>query len=79
MAGDTRYITWSGGPAGDYIVSDNNNAQITINQALADNNGAGNIIKLRGSGDNNNPHIYWIRNQIRIGNSTVLTAEPGVR
>lgn len=79
MAGDTIYITWSGGPAGDYIVSDNNNAQITINQALADNNGAGNIIKLRGSGDNNNPHIYWIRNQIRIGNSTVLTAEPGVK
>lgn len=32
MAGDTIYITWSGGPPGDYIISDNNNAQITINQ-----------------------------------------------
>lgn len=77
MAGVTKYITWSGGPSGDYTC-DGTHDETEINSALAwANANPGNIIKLRGSGDTNNPHKYHIQGQIKIGSSTVWTADVG--
>ena len=78
MAGETKYITWSGGPAGDYICTGSAD-QGPINSALAwANANPGNIIKMRGSGNIDSPHKYNITGQVRVGSSTVWTAEPGV-
>lgn len=72
MAGETRYITYSGGASGDWTV-DGTNDQTAINTALAwAAANPGNIIKMRG------PHTYSIRGQVKIGSSTTWTAESGV-
>lgn len=72
MTGEIRYVTWSGGPTGDYIC-DNTNDQTAINNALSwANANPGNIIVMKG------PHKYSIRNQIFVGSSTTWTAESGV-
>jgi len=72
MTGEIRYVTWSGGPIGDYIC-DNTNDQNAINNALSwANANPGNTIVMKG------PHKYSIRNQIFVGSSTTWTAESGV-
>ena len=72
MTGEIRYVTWSGGPIGDYIC-DNTNDQTAINNALSwANANPGNTIVMKG------PHKYSIRNQIFVGSSTTWTAESGV-
>lgn len=72
MTGEIRYVTWSGGPSGDYIC-DGINDQIAINNALAwANANPGNTIVMKG------PHKYRITNQVFIGSYTVWTSEPGV-
>lgn len=72
MAGETKYVTWSGGPSGDYT-TDGTADQTEINQALAwAAANPGNIIKMRG------PHTYNITGQIKVGSSTTWTAESGV-
>ena len=72
MAGETKYITYSGGASGDWTC-DGTADQVEINTALAwANANPGNIIKMRG------PHTYNITGQIKYGSSTVWTAESGV-
>lgn len=78
MAGVTKYITWSGGPAGDYTC-DGAHDETEFNAALAwANANPGNIIKMRGSGSTSAPHKYHIQGQVKAGSNTTWTAETGV-
>lgn len=69
MAGETRYITWSGGPTGDYT-TDGVDDQVEINQALswaaANPN---NTVYLRG------PHTYTISAKLLMGSYTFFTGD----
>jgi hypothetical protein len=77
VAGQTKYVTWSGGPDGDYICTGSHD-EGPINSALAwANANPGNIIKMRGSGNASSPHKYHIEGPVRVGSSTVWTAEVG--
>mgnify|MGYP000885202262 CR=1 FL=1 len=69
MAGETRYVTWSGGPSGTYV-TDGTDDQAEINQALAwASANPGNTVYLRG------PHTYNISNLLLMGSNTVLTGD----
>ena len=78
MAGETRFITWSGGPAGDYI-TDGTHDEAEINTAMSWlNSNPGNILIMRGTGNVNSPHYYNIEAQVKIANNMKWTAEAGV-
>ncbi len=77
MAGTTKYITWSGGPSGDYTC-DGTHDEVEINTAFAwANSNPSNIIKMRGTGDSSSPHKYHIEGQIKICSYVTWTAETG--
>lgn len=77
MAGTTKYITWSGGPSGDYTC-DGTHDEVEINAAFTwANSNPSNIIKMRGTGDSSSPHKYHIEGQIKICSYVTWTAETG--
>ncbi|MFA6729133.1 MAG: LamG-like jellyroll fold domain-containing protein, partial [Prevotella sp.] len=74
----TKYITWSGGPTGDYTC-DGTHDEVEINSAFTwANSNPNNIIKMRGTGDTNSPHKYHIEGQIKLCSYVTWTAETGV-
>lgn len=73
MAGVTKYITWSGGPAGDYVCTGTND-QTVINQALAwAASNPGNRVYMRGPVIG--VHEYQIRGQIKVGSYTIWAGD----
>ncbi len=68
MAGVTKYITWSGGPDGDYICTGTNDHTV-INRALAwAAANPGNTVYIRGPATG--IHEYNISGQIKVGSYT---------
>lgn len=74
----TKYITWSGGPSGDYTC-DGTNDEVQFNQAFTwGNSNPNNVIKMRGTGDASSPHKYNLQGPVKMCSNVVWTAETGV-